>query len=313
VRALIFGYHRMGCVGLAALLRHGFAVTAVVTHADEAGEEIWWPSLAEAAMARGIAVHVQDDPAVPSVRDLVAAAAPEMIFSFYYRRLIPTAVLALAPRGAFNLHGSLLPRYRGRAPVNWVLVNGETETGVSLHAMAARADSGDLVDQQRVPIDDVDTAFTLYAKLEDAAMVLLDRALPRLAAGTARLTPLDLAQGSYFGRRTPADGRIDWARPARGIYDLVRAVTHPYPGAFTTWRGQALRVWWAVPSRRPAADPPGRVLAIDGDGIVVAAGTGALRLVTVQPPGGPELPACSFASWAGLSVSDGFGLEGDVS
>lgn len=301
-RAVVFGYHTMGCLGLAALLRQGFDVVGVLTHQDNPHEEVWWPSLAEAAAARGIPVHTPADPGDPEVARLVAALRPDFIFSFYYRHLIPSRVLALAPRGALNLHGSLLPRYRGRAPVNWVLVNGETETGVSLHHMVAKPDAGDLVDQERVPIAFEDTAYTLFRKLEPAAERLLDRALPRLLAGTAPRVPLDLSAGSYFGGRTPQDGCIDWAWPSERIYNLVRAVTHPYPGAFTAIGSRRLFVWWAVPLSAVQTANPGTVLAADRDGVLVAAGRGAVRLVTVQPEGEPELPAAAWARMVGLQA-----------
>ena len=306
MRALVFGYHTMGCVGFDALLRHGFDVAAVFTHADDPREEVWWGSLADRASARGIPVHLPEkgDLKTDAFTALVASYSPDFVFSFYFRWMIPTRVLALAPRGAFNLHGSLLPRYRGRAPVNWVLVNGETETGVSLHAMVAMADAGDLVGQERVTIAFGDTAFTLYGTLEAAAATLLDRALPRLRDGLAPLSPMDLAGGSYCGGRTPEDGRFEWDWSAERIYNLVRAVTHPYPGAFTDLGGRKLLVWWAVPvaASRPAT--PGTVLAVDADGVTVAAGTGALRLVTVQLEGEPELPASAFALAHGIAPGD---------
>jgi UDP-4-amino-4-deoxy-L-arabinose formyltransferase / UDP-glucuronic acid dehydrogenase (UDP-4-keto-hexauronic acid decarboxylating) len=296
-RSLVFGYHTMGCVGFDALLRHSFDIAAVFTHADDPHEEVWWGSLADRARGRGIPVHVPEkaDLKGDEFTALVASYRPEFVFSFYFRWMIPTRVLTLAPRGAFNLHGSLLPRYRGRAPVNWVLVNGETSTGVSLHAMVARADAGDLVDQARVPIAREDTAFTLYGKLEAAAASLLNRALPRLRDGRAQMRAMDVAEGSYFGGRTPADGRFEWGWSAERIYNLVRAVTHPYPGAFTEFGGRKLLVWWAVPIAASNPAPPGTVLAVNADGITVAAGDGALRLATLQFNGEPELPASAFA------------------
>ena len=296
-RSLVFGYHTMGCVGFDALLRNSFEIAAVVTHADDPHEEVWWASLAERAKARAIPVHVpgKADLKGDELTSLVASYRPDFIFSFYFRWMIPTRVLTLAPRGAFNLHGSLLPKYRGRAPVNWVLVDGESETGVSLHAMVARADAGDLVDQARVPIAREDTAFTLYGKLEAAASALLDRALPLLREGRATMRPIDVAHGSYFGGRTPEDGRLDWSWGAERIYNLVRAVTHPYPGAFAELGGRKLLVWWAVPVAASKPAPPGTVLAVDADGITVATGEGALRLVTVQLGAEPELPASAFA------------------
>ncbi len=295
-RCLVFGYHTMGCVGFDALLRHGFEIPAVVTHRDDPHEEVWWESLAERATARGIPVHLPEKAELKSdgFTELVAAYRPEFVFSFYFRWMIPTRVLSLAPRGAFNLHGSLLPRYRGRAPVNWVLVNGETETGVSLHAMVAKPDAGGLVDQERVLIAFDDTALTLYRKLEAAAVVMLDRALPRVRDGRAWLHPVDLSKSSYFGGRTPEDGRFEWSWPAHKIYNLVRAVTHPYPGAFTTFAGRGLFVWWATPIAGTDARP-GEIVAIGPDGIDVGTGDGVLRLVTVQLEAGPELTATEFA------------------
>jgi methionyl-tRNA formyltransferase len=297
----------MGCLGFEALLRHGFEVAAVLTHRDDPREEVWWDSLAQRAEERGVPVRFPTDTKNPVFHELVASYAPDFLFSFYYRYMVPAAVLELAPRGALNLHGSLLPRYRGRAPVNWVLVEGEAETGVSLHYMVAKPDAGDLVDQERVAIDFADTAFTLYGKLEAAAGRVLDRALPALAAGTAQPRPLDLAQGSYRGGRKPADGEIDWSWPARRIYDLVRGVTHPYPGAFTALGGRRLRVWWALPVDSAAAAAPGTVTAVGRDGITVAAGEGAVRLITLQLDGQPELPAVSLALAAGLLPGERFG------
>ncbi|HNX50518.1 MAG TPA: formyltransferase, partial [Thermoanaerobaculaceae bacterium] len=299
-RTVVAGYHTMGCLGFDALLRHGFEVVAVLTHRDNPHEEVWWPSLAERAAARGVPVHYPENMGDPKIADLVASLAPDFLFSFYFRHMIPVPVLDLAPRGAINLHCSLLPRYRGRAPVNWVLVNGERETGVSLHHMVARPDAGDLVDQEGVEIGFEDTAFTLYRKLEPAAVRLLDRALPLLAAGSAPRVPQDLGAGSYFGGRKPADGLIDWSWPARRIYNLVRAVTHPYPGAFTFCGERQVLVWWGLPVEGAHGREPGTVQAADLDGVLVAAGDGAVRLVTVQLPGEPELPAASLAPILGM-------------
>jgi len=301
-RCLVFGYHTMGCVGFDALLRHGFDVVGVFTHRDDPHEEIWWAGLADRAAARGVPVWYPEKVGLKSaeLRRIAESFTPDFIFSFYYRFMIPSAILGLAPRGAFNLHGSLLPRYRGRAPVNWVLVNGETETGVSLHEMAAKPDAGDLVDQERVEIEPDDTAFTLFRKLEGAATTLLDRTLPLLRDGRAPQRPLDLAKGSYFSGRTPEDGRFEWTWPAERIFNLVRAVTRPYPGAFTDLDGRRLFVWWATPIEAAPGAEAGTVLAVGRAGITVATGDGALRLVTVQLDGQPELPACAFALSEGI-------------
>ena len=309
MKALVLGYHTLGCLGLDALLRHGFEVPAVFTHRDNPSEEIWWDSLAERAQARGIPVHYPESMKDPKVRELMASYEPDFLFSFYFRFMIPPDVLALAPRGALNLHGSLLPRYRGRAPVNWVLVNGEKETGVSLHTMVAKPDAGDLVDQEAVPIAFDETPRTLYAKLEAAAVKVLDRALPLLKAGTAPSIPLDLSQGSYYGGRKPEDGKLQWSQTALRLYYLVRGVTHPYPGAFTFWNGKKLYVWWAWPEEGDAAAAPGTVLTASAEGILVASGQGRLRLLRCQLEDGPEYDAYTFSTLHGLLPGAKLGEE----
>ncbi len=312
-RALVFGYHTMGCVGFDALLRNGFEIPAVYTHRDDPNEEIWWERIADRARAQGIPVHYPKKAEIKDPAFAVQAAGywPDFIFSFYFRWMIPEGVLRLAPRGALNLHGSLLPRYRGRAPVNWVLVNGETETGVSLHYMIAKPDAGDLVAQDRVEIGFEDTALTLFAKLEAAAEKMLDRTLPRLAEGRAPSVPLNLADGSYFGGRTPEDGRFDWSWPAMRIYNLVRAVTHPYPGAFTGLGGTTLFVWWAVPGSGASGAAPGTVLDAAPGGVDIATGNGMLKLVRCQLEGGPEVPAVELFHTLGLAAGANLSALGE--
>lgn len=301
------GYHTMGCVGFDALCRHGFDVRAVLTHRDDPREKIWWQSLAEKASAEGVPVHYPQDMKSPETLDLVASYAPDFIFSFYFRHMIPQAVLDRAKRGALNLHGSLLPKYRGRAPVNWVLVNGETETGVSLHYMAAKPDAGDLVDQEAVPIDFEETPLTLYAKLEKAAQRLLDRSLPRLNAGDAPRVPQDLSKGSYFGGRRPEDGLLLWDGRAEQLFYLVRGVTHPYPGAFTFYGGKKLYVWWAWPFEAEARAAPGAVVGQGGEGFDVATGGGVLRVLRCQLEGHEETDGASFFARHGLAAGGALG------
>lgn len=314
------GYHTMGCLGFDALLRHGFDVRAVFTHRDDPHEEVWWDSLAKRAEAKGIPVYYPETMKDPKWVEIIRSIAPDFIFSFYFRFMIPPEILDIPKMGALNLHGSLLPLYRGRAPANWVLVNGESETGVSLHYMVAKPDAGNLVDQERVLIAFEDTARTLFAKLESAADKLLERTLPKLRKGTAPSTPLDLSKGSYFGGRKPEDGRIDWNWPAIRIYNLVRAVTHPYPGAFTTARGSKLYVWWGIPETCLAADGAAReragqnvgsvsaspvcgmVTSVGPDGVRVATGDGEMTLLKCQLEGEVEEEAAVWAARNGIVV-----------
>ncbi len=230
-QAVVFAYHDVGVRCLRVLLDAGIRVPLVVTHRDDPAEKIWFGSVARLARSRG--VEVLEDPTTEQVLGTVRRIAPEFIFSFYYRRMLPAELLGLARRGAFNMHGSLLPRYRGRAPVNWAILKGERETGATLHEMTAKPDAGRIVDQQAVPIGPDDTAVEVFGRVTDAAEVVLKRSLKKLLAGTANFKEQDLSRGSYFGGRKPEDGRIDWSKSAREIHDLVRAVAPPYPGAFS--------------------------------------------------------------------------------
>ena len=281
-RCVLFAYHEMGYACMEALLKMGAPIAALFTHRDDPHEEIWWRSCADLAAQRGIPVHV--DESMEAAAALVGASKPAVIYSFSYRHLIPEHVLELAPLGAFNLHPSLLPAYRGRAPVNWVLVNGERETGVTLHHMVARADAGDIVGHRAVAIDDSDNALTLYRKLVPLGVELIDELHPKIVAGTAPRRKMDIAKGSYFGRRKPEDGRIDWRWPARRIFNLVRAVTHPYPGAFCFVDGRKMLVWEAsIGAEAGHRGAPGEIVGKTADGALeIAAGEGSVIVRRAQ-------------------------------
>jgi methionyl-tRNA formyltransferase len=240
--AVVFAYHTVGVRCLQVLLDQGVHIALVVTHEDDPGEQIWFDSVAGLAKTHGIPTITPDDPNTPELMAHIRGLNPDFLFSFYYRRMLSPELLAVAQRGAFNMHGSLLPKYRGRVPINWAILKGETETGATLHEMVAKPDAGRIVDQQSVPIGPDDIAIEVFHKVTVAAANVLARSLPGLVAGTAVLKAQDLSRGSYFGGRKPEDGRIDWSQGARAIHDLVRAVAPPYPGAFTTAGGNRLRV-----------------------------------------------------------------------
>lgn len=169
----------MGCQGVQALLDAGYEIAAIFTHTDNPGEKAFFGSVSRLAASAGIPVYAPDEVNHPLWIERISQLAPDVIFSFYYRHLLSDEILSLAPAGAFNLHGSLLPKYRGRAPLNWVLVNGETETGVTLHRMVKRADAGAIIAQQRVAISPDDVALTLHHKLCQAARHLLETGTSR--------------------------------------------------------------------------------------------------------------------------------------
>ncbi len=287
----MFGYHDLGYACIEALLELGAPIITLFTHLDDPGEEIWWRSCALLAAERGIPIYTDEELGSDWVEKL-RHWAPGVIYSFNYRRLLPRQILECASNGAFNVHPSMLPAYRGRAPVNWVLVNGERETGVTLHYMVARADAGDIVAQAAVAIEDSDTALSLSRKLTPLAASLISRFHPQIVAGCAPHRRQDLSAGSYFGRRTPADGRIEWNWPARRIFNLVRAVTHPYPGAFCTAAGRKLFIWQAsIGAEHGRAGEPGQILGTSAPGLEVAAAEGSVILSRVQFEGEPETPA----------------------
>lgn len=242
-RAVVFAYSEVGVRCLRELIAGGIEIPLLFTHRDDPHERRWFGSVAELAAEHGIRTVAPDDPNSDEWLEQGRAARPDFLFSFYYRHLLDARWLALAERGALNVHGSLLPKFRGRAPVHWAIIQGETETGASLHYMVARPDAGALVDSEAVPIGENETALEVSLKVAEAARLIVARSLPKLIAGTASPRALDLAQGSYYGRRRPEDGRIDWGRGARVIHDLVRAVAPPFPGAFTDIGGCRIEIW----------------------------------------------------------------------
>ena len=299
-RAAVFAYHNVGVRCLEVLLAHGVEVPLVVTHVDDPREERWFASVAAEAAEREIPVIAPEDPNATDVVARVAALAPDFVFSFYYRRMLGAQLLAIPRRGALNVHGSLLPKYRGRAPVNWAVLAGERETGATLHYMAAKPDAGDIVAQVAVPILPDDTAREVLDKVTVAAEIALDGALPGLLAGTAPRTPQDLTRGSYFGGRRPEDGEIDWTRDAVTVHNLVRAVAPPYPGAFTAVGGVRARVLRTrvVDAAAPPTLAP--TLAVEGPRLVAhCGGGGRLQVLALEIDGVPAGPAAVAARFGG--------------
>ena len=298
MKAVVFAYHDMGCVGVQALLDAGFDIAAIFTHADNAQENAFFSSVARLAAERGIPVYAPDDVNHPLWVDRIAEMKPEVIFSFYYRNLLGEAILNNARIGAFNLHGSLLPAYRGRAPLNWVLVNGETQTGVTLHRMISRADAGAIIAQQAVEIADADDALSLHRKLTESAKHLLEGALPTLKSGTFSETAQDESKASYVGRRTPEDGRLEWEKPAQTLHNLVRAVSDPWPGAFSFVGTHKFIVWKSRVRSDVAPARAGTVISVAP--LIIACGEGALEVMTGQTEKGVYMQGAQLAQSLGL-------------
>ncbi|QRX82206.1 formyltransferase [Glaciimonas sp. PAMC28666] len=237
MKAVVFAYHNVGVRCLKVLLARGIDVALVVSHEDNPQETIWFDSVAAVCEEHSIPVVTPADPASPELFAQMSALQPDFIFSFYYRHMLPVKLLALAKHGAFNMHGSLLPKYRGRVPINWAVLHGETETGATLHQMTLKPDAGTIVAQTSVPILPDDTAHDVFSKVVVAAEQTLWNALPAMLSGATPAIPNNLSQGSYFGGRKAADGEIDWQQTAQTVYNLHRAVAPPYPGAWTVSNG----------------------------------------------------------------------------
>lgn len=309
-RCVVFAYSEIGCACLETLLSMGADVAAVFTHEDDPNEEIWFRSVASEARKNGIPV-LTDSPR--DKIDFIRSLEPDLIFSFYYRSIIPNEVVELPPGGAYNMHGSLLPKFRGRAPINWAIIMGETETGVTLHHMTSEPDKGDIVDQETVTIGFVDTAIDLFAGAVEAAKTVMLRSYPLIASGVAPRQAQDESQATTFGRRTPADGLIDWRKSAREIYNLVRGVTHPFPGAFS-WlerEGEVRRVFiwraWPLDTSSSMGKQPGTVVSLVP--LCVATGKGVLRLESLESEGQGEVPAASFVGMEGIRPGTRFQSE----
>lgn len=293
-RAVVFAYHNVGVRCLNVLLAHGVDVALVVTHRDNPKEAIWFDSVQQLAELHGIPVVTPDDPNAPEMVERIRALQPDLFFSFYYREMLKAPLLEIPARGALNMHGSLLPKYRGRVPVNWAIIRGETETGATLHYMTEKPDNGDIVAQQAVPILPDDTAHEVFQKVTVAAEIVLNGVLPTLLAGTVPRVKQDLTQGAYFGGRKPEDGIIDWSQSAREIHNLVRAVAPPYPGAMTRVAGKPMRILQTLDTHCEVSGEPPAFYVKEGKAYAIC-GQGVLRVVRFELHG-VETSAAEFAA-----------------
>ncbi len=251
IKAVVFAYHTVGVNCLEALVSAGVQIPLVISHEDNPSENIWFKSVRDFCNTNKIECITPENANSPELLERISAISPDYIFSFYYRNMLPVSILKCAKIAALNMHGSLLPKYRGRVPINWAVLHGETQTGATLHIMEEKPDAGDIVSQKTVQIGPDETAFEVFGNVAKAAQLTLSDVLPELILGNVPKRPNRLQEGSYFGGRKPEDGRIDWNQPAEKVYNLVRAVAPPYPGAFTDIGGRR----WVVAAARLASPP----------------------------------------------------------
>lgn len=298
MKAIVFAYHDIGCVGLKALQKAGFEIQAVFTHTDDPKENHFFSSVARLGAEMGLSVFAPENVNHSLWIERIEKMQPDVIFSFYYRHMLSQELLALAPKGAFNLHGSLLPKYRGRVPINWAILHGETETGVTLHKMIAKPDAGDIVAQKKISIDATDTALVLHEKIRQAAEQLLSDTLPLIKMGDYSATPQDESKATYFGRRSAEDGLIDWSKSATEVNNLVRAVTEPYPGAFTYLAESKMIVWRARVLEKSHDKLPGTIISTEP--LQIACGQGVLEVLTGQSGAGLYVEGSRLAAEMGI-------------
>lgn len=287
---------------LEALISAGYNIVGVVTQPDrpQGRKKVLTPTpVKEAAMRHGLPVLQPQRLRAPEAVAEVAALAPDLIVTAAYGQILPKSVLELPRFGCLNVHGSLLPKYRGGAPIQRSIINGEKETGITLMYMAEGLDTGDMIASSVVAITDEDTAGTMFEKLSLAGAELLLEQLPLILEGKAQRIPQDDAESTYAPNLSRDDEKIDWNAPSREIFNRVRGLV-PFSGAFTLWNGEVFKVWeTAKPKEQDASSAPGAapgtVLEIGAEGIKVQTGDGSLLLTRVQPSGKKAMDAGEFA------------------
>lgn len=292
--AVVCAFSPVGTAALEGLLSTGIEVKRLYTYAASP-EEAWFSPPAELANRHGIPVCCEPDFNADHVYATIQADAPDFLFSFYFREMIQARFLALPRLGAFNLHGSLLPAYRGRAPLNWVLVHGETQTGLTLHAMTPKPDDGDIVAQRELPIAWDETALSLTWKAARASSGLMRQVIPGLLDGTApRISQQSLGKSTYFGGRKPMDSRLDPNMTSQEAFNQIRAVADPWPNAFLDTPNGPLKVAWALPTERIC--PPGHFMETN-EGTLFGFRDAALRIVALRNQGMRSERPSDHAAW----------------
>ncbi|MEX2156249.1 MAG: methionyl-tRNA formyltransferase [Gemmatimonadales bacterium] len=314
------GFHAEGLPALEALLAAGAPIGAVLTLKPElAAKRSGGVDYAPVCVRYGVPLHSIAGINEPEAFQILEGVAPDVLFVIGWHQIVRPPVMQLARLGLIGAHASFLPHNRGSAPINWAIMRGEHETGNTLMWLAEGVDEGDVIDQRAFPITPYDTCASLYARVAETTRDMLVALLPRLLAGERPGRPQPRGDEPVLRRRRPADGRITWDCPARSVYDFVRALTRPYPGAFSSLNGKQWWIWEAAlpPDLGPAGAVPGEVLGpvispVDAAcGQLVACGSGAVVLLEVTDATGVSLKGRALAEqrWTGLRWEDESGGE----
>jgi methionyl-tRNA formyltransferase len=295
---------------LRMLIKEGYNVVAVVTQPDrpQGRKKVLTPTpVKEVALEFGLPVLQPQRMRSPEAVEQLAVYQPDLIVTAAYGQILPKAVLDMPRLGCVNIHGSLLPKYRGGAPIQRSIINGETVTGITLMYMAEGLDTGDMISQIEIPIEDHDTSGSVFEKLSEVGASLLQRELPLLLEGHVTAIPQNDEESTYAPNLKREDEKIDWNRSSRDIYNQIRGLL-PFSGAFTIWEDEVFKVWEALVPTEPSSEGtsstvPGTVLQLSSEGIEVATADGSLRLIKVQPSGKKVLEVDSFLR--GTSMAKG--------
>ena len=286
-----------------------FEVLAVITQPDRPrgrGHQISSSPVKEAALAANLPVHQPEKIRVPEVPELLQSYSPDFIVIIAYGQIIPARLLPIPKHGWINLHASLLPKYRGAAPINWAIVHGETQTGLTTMRIDAGMDTGDILLQSELKIGAAETAPELAARLSEAGAPLMADTLRGLAAGKITPRPQDHSQSTLAPMLKRDDGRIDWNCTAKEIHNRMRGFTL-WPGSHSIFRLHSCHLWAEPVSKKKSDAPPGTLLLEGGELLVVCGGATLLRLLAVQLEGRNRVSALEFANGARLKSGERFG------
>ena len=295
MRIVFMGTPEFAVASLKRLVEDGHEICGVFTQPDKPknrGMKLVFPPVKEFALSQGLPVFQPESMKEESAVELLRSLKPELSVVAAYGQILPEEALQVPTLGSINVHASLLPRYRGAAPINWAILNGETETGVTIMHMAKKLDAGDIVTVRRTPIDPNEDAETLFARLAELGAQLLSETIPLIESGAATRTPQDEAQSTYAPMLSRALSPIDWKRPSRVILDQIRGLI-PWPVASTVLDGKTLKIYQAQPCKA-TSELPGMMRAVKG-GIEAACGDGQSILITfLQPEGGKRMSASAY-------------------
>ncbi|AUM66001.1 MULTISPECIES: methionyl-tRNA formyltransferase [Brevibacillus] len=308
-RILFMGTPDFATQSLEALITNGYQVVGVVTQPDRpVGRKrvLTPPPVKELALRHGLPVYqpekIRESEAVQSVLD---ATRPDLIVTAAYGQILPVSLLEAPKHGCINIHASLLPKYRGGAPIHASIINGEKETGVTIMYMVQALDAGDMISKVIVPIEERDTAASMFEKLATAGADLLIETLPKLLKGEITPEPQNHEEATFAPNIKRENERLDWNKSAREIYNQVRGM-NSWPVAFTTFEGKVWKVWWAeVVELAGQLATPGTIIGRTEDGLIIACGAGSIILKEIQPEGKKRMSVYDFLRGAGASIASG--------